>query len=134
MKTFVVDTNVIVSAFLTPHGVSALFINEMTDGKFSIAYDNRILAEYIEVLSRPKFHLTHEEIEFVKLSISLQELVSPILIDDELPDADDKMFIEVALATYEKIIVTGNAKHYPSKLMKKLGISILSPNDALKLL
>jgi len=132
MKIFVVDTNVFVSAFITPHGASARFIGEMLENKFSIAFDNRIIAEYIEVLSRPKFGLSEEDIGFVKASVLLQEKLSPIFVSDELPDEDDKMFIEVALASRDKIIVTGNAKHYPPKLMKKLGITIFSPSDALK--
>ena len=60
--------------------------------------------------------------------------IEPVHISAELPDIDDKVFIEAALATQDKIIVTGNAKHYPKPLMKKLGITVLSPAEALEFL
>ena len=133
MKTVVIDTNVFVSAFISPKGVSSEFVNALTDGKYSLVYNHQMLCEYLEVLSRKKFGLSRAEIDEFQDIIGFQEEVEGITFDCELPDEDDRVFIEAALATREKIIVTGNAKHYPKNLMKKLGITVVSPAEALKL-
>ena len=48
----VIDTNVIISAALTPNGVSAKVIDYITNNEISLFYCSEILAEYREVLSR----------------------------------------------------------------------------------
>jgi len=133
MKTVVIDTNVFVSAFISPKGVSSEFVNALTDGKYSLVYNHQMLCEYLEVLSRKKFGLSRAEIDEFQDIIGFQEEIDGITFDYELPDEDDRVFIEAALATQEKIIVTGNTKHYPKPLMKKLGIIVVSPAEALKL-
>ncbi len=131
MKTFVIDTNVIVSAFLSANGSPSMLLFKMGES-YNLAYDNRIICEYLEVLSRPRFKLEEDVIKSFIASLMIYESIMPISISENLPDDDDKIFIEVALATKDKIIVTGNTKHYPPQLMKKLGITILSPAEALK--
>lgn len=131
MKTFVIDTNVIVSAFLSANGSPSMLLFKMGES-YNLAYDNRIICEYLEVLSRPRFKLGEDVIKSFIASLMIYESIMPISISENLPDDDDKIFIEVALATKDKIIVTGNTKHYPPQLMKKLGITILSPAEALK--
>lgn len=135
MKTVIIDTNVFVSALISPHGVSAKFVNELSDGKYQLAFDSQILCEYLEVLSRKKFGFSREEIDEFQEIIESQEEIEGVVFDDfKLPDEDDRIFIEAALATRDKIIITGNTKHYPNPLMKKLGIKVLSPAEALKVL
>jgi uncharacterized protein len=48
-----------------------------------------------------------------------------------LPDADDETFLEIAIATKAKFLITGNILHYPPLLRE--GIDILSPSDFIKL-
>ncbi len=48
----VLDTNVIVSAAMTAHGTSARIIDLLADGAFALCTDDRILAEYEDVLRR----------------------------------------------------------------------------------
>lgn len=133
MKTFVIDTNVVVSAFLSTNGSPHLLMSKMGEN-FTAVYDNRIICEYLEVLSRPRFHLTEEYVNIFLVDLMGTDPIEPVHISAELPDIDDKIFIEAALATQDKIIVTGNAKHYPKPLMKKLGITVLSPAEALEFL
>jgi len=54
---WVLDTNVIVSAALSPAGICAELVRMATDGKFTLAWDNCILREYRDVLQRPKFKI-----------------------------------------------------------------------------
>jgi hypothetical protein len=56
----VLDTNVLVSAVLTAHGTCARIIDLLVDGTFSLLADDRILAEYTDVLQRPELHLVRK--------------------------------------------------------------------------
>jgi predicted nucleic acid-binding protein len=49
-----------------------------------------------------------------------------------LPDEDDRPFIEAALATSAKVVVTLNTRDFtPAKV---LGVRILTPGEAVRLL
>ena len=93
----VLDTNIIVSAFLNPKGLPA-----------------EILSEYTEVLTRSKFNfnieLIHNFLEFVKNNGEYIVAESqPIQFNDE----DDKVFYDVFKSSNAEYIITGNTKHYP---------------------
>ena len=51
----VVDTNVIVSGILNPHGPPGRVVDALLSGNNSALHDDRILSEYREVLLRPTF-------------------------------------------------------------------------------
>ena len=51
----VLDTNVLVSALLSPFGPAARILDLILAGDVRLAYDDRIMAEYRQVLARPKF-------------------------------------------------------------------------------
>ena len=48
----VLDTNIIVSALLSPHGLPAKILNRVLNGSATIIYDNGVLSEYADVLGR----------------------------------------------------------------------------------
>jgi hypothetical protein len=50
----VLDTNVVVSGLLTPHGTCARILDLRIDGAFTPGVDDRILAECEEILARPE--------------------------------------------------------------------------------
>lgn len=60
----VIDTNIIVSSFITknPSSATRRVINSMLSGKIKPLYNDEILAEYFDVLSRSKFHLNEVRI------------------------------------------------------------------------
>ena len=66
----VIDTNIIVSALLSPQGLSSKLLNLVFDKKLTIVYDNRIFAEYLEVLNRDKFMLDKELVKLIMDFIS----------------------------------------------------------------
>ena len=83
----VLDTNVLVSGVLNPFGKPAAIIRLIIDGRLKLAYDARILTEYDEVLHRPKFPFSEEQIapileQFMKEGLS----VSGIPLSIRLPD------------------------------------------------
>jgi uncharacterized protein len=128
----VLDTNVIVSAVLTANGVCAQILDMLTDGVFGIYVDDRILAEYDSVLSRPQLHLVpYDAAEVMEWIRSVAEPVGAVPLLAELPDRGDMPFLEVA-ASAGAILITGNTRHYPKR--SRLGVTVLTPREFLELL
>ena len=128
----VLDTNVVVSAFLTPSGVPAEVLRRALGGEPVALYDDGILAEYREVLERPKFRLNTEDVtEVLELLTAKGERVAAApLVVANLPDPDDLPFIEVAVTGQADALVTGNPRHFPDTG----GVELLSPRQLLELL
>ena len=111
----VLDTNVVVSGLLTPHGPPAAVLGLVLAGDVALGLDSRILAEYREVLARPKFGFDAERVaillEFIRGS---GYAVNAGRVSVSLPDPDDAMFLEVAIAWGPGVdLITGNLRHYP---------------------
>lgn len=120
----VVDTNVWVSAFLTPHGTAARLLEAVRAGRLLLAYSNDIETEYREVLSRPKFGFDPELIAaFLERLRAEGRCVNSLpSVFFPLPDLGDAPF--VALAGYLGCpIVTGNSRHFPPLA----GVEVLTP-------
>ncbi|MBW2410939.1 MAG: putative toxin-antitoxin system toxin component, PIN family, partial [Deltaproteobacteria bacterium] len=93
------DTNVLVSAFLNPRSIPARILRLVIQGDVFIVINESILAEYHEVLKRPKFKLDLEAvliaIDYIRsIGIHAPTLARPIT----LPVRFDEPFIEAALA------------------------------------
>ena len=123
----VVDTNVLVSGVINPHGKPAQILNLLLNGKITILYDNRIIHEYSNVLHRQKFGFAPEEIEplldFVKME---GEYVVPNPVKLSFSDESDKKFFEIFMGGNAQYLITGNKNHFPH--MKR----IVSPSDFLE--
>lgn len=61
----VIDTNVIISAMLNFSSVPGQIVLESLTGKITPLLNDEILAEYEEVLSRPKFHFSQNDIDIL---------------------------------------------------------------------
>ncbi len=124
----VLDTNVLVSAILSPHGPPAAVLRALLTEQAFLCFDERILSEYREVFSRGKFSFDEDLVE--ELVAYLEATGSPALappIDLALPDSADQMFIEVALAGHAEFLVTGNLKHFPKS--ERAGIVVATPKQ-----
>lgn len=109
----VLDTNIIVSALLSPHGKPAYVFNRFVNGDFTLCADERIIAEYYAVSSRPKFKFNPQLIERIISFIRTHALiVTPIILPVPFEDESDKKFYEVA-KTCNATLITGNLKHFP---------------------
>ena len=112
----VIDTNVLVSVLLSKSEESSVIklIDAVLDGKIIPLYNSEIVAEYTEVLSRPKFKFDREIRELlVERIVFLGEDADRTAYSESLPDEDDRVFYEVALSTEDAYLVTGNLKHFP---------------------
>ena len=122
----VLDTNVLVAGLLSAHAAPARVLQSILAGEVSVCYDSRIVAEYRQVLARPKFafdqELTEDVIDWIEVS---GELLIPPPLSVSLPDPDDVMFLEVAVAANVDCLVTGNLRHFPQR--RRHGVSVLKP-------
>jgi len=112
----VFDTNIIVSALLSPHGLPASILNLVLKGNVKIVYDNNILSEYIDVLSREYLKINQEMVniflDFIKKD---GEYRIAIPQGEHFEDEDDKMFYELYKSGDVDYLITGNKKHFPKE-------------------
>ena len=116
----VLDTNVLVSAMLKNNSVPGTVLELALGGNIVPLFNDAILREYREVLSRTKFHLTEEIIDAVIRSLRMRglDIEAEKLDSTVFPDPDDVVFYEVVMEkrkTEEAYLVTGNLRHFPSK-------------------
>lgn len=115
----VIDTNVLVSSLFSTSSVSnpSLVIGAVINGAITPLYNDEIIEEYRDVLSRDKFKFSHALVDSL-LSALIEFGVNTVRADagDEIfPDDDDIVFYEVALTVEDAYLVTGNTKHFPAK-------------------
>jgi putative PIN family toxin of toxin-antitoxin system len=123
----VLDTNIVVSGLLNSQGNPAQVLALVLAGAVQICHDEQILAEYAEVLARPRFKFDPKRVRDVLTKIETDGL--PIEATDQrdlnLPDTDDEPFLVVALAASADFLVTGNLSDYPPD--KRRGCAVISP-------
>ena len=113
MTKVVIDTNVLVSALLSPFGAPGRVLDMALTGGIIVCYDARILAEYNDVLARPKFGFNKRDVKsLVDFIYSTGVSVIPTPLNVELPDEDDRVFLEVAKHC-NAYLITGNMRHFP---------------------
>lgn len=113
----VLDTNVLVSGLLKPFSAAGTILRLVAEGGIRVLYDARILAEYREVLQRPKFGFNPDSVEVLLAQIEADGvLITAEPVDIKaLPDPTDAPFLEIALAARVPL-VTGNKRHFPAFL------------------
>jgi putative PIN family toxin of toxin-antitoxin system len=127
----VVDTNVIISGMITPDGAPAKIVNLIVAGELVLLADDRILAEYFDVIRRDYLSRYLSDIEknaAIDFIDAKAERIVACRIVENLPDPGDIPFIETALSAGVPFI-TGNKKHYP--MTHCAGVEILSPQEFL---
>ena len=112
----VIDTNVLVSAFIThnPDAATAKVVDSLFAGKIKPLYSNEIMAEYEEVLSREHLHISAAKRETLFEYIRKNGIIANRTTFNSLfIDEDDRVFYEVMLSKDDSFLVTGNLKHFP---------------------
>lgn len=110
----VLDTNILVSSLWSRNGAPARVVSMILTGQLIPCYDYRILTEYRQVLSRPRFNFSDGEIDSLLewIETSGRSIVADP-INDPFIDESDKKFYEVAKFC-GAILITGNLKHFPN--------------------
>ena len=124
----VLDTNVLVSGLMSPHGPPATVVDLVGSGTLRVCFHGRILEEYHDVLARPRLGLESADVETVLARLTSNGIrVAPRPVSTVLPDPDDQPFLEVALAAEADYLITGNQRHFPADLCR--GIAVVTPRD-----
>ncbi len=111
MTKVVIDTNVLVSAILTPQGNEARVLDLIAAGKLTWCLSEPVLAEYRRVLLRKLgFNPLHVQWSF-DLAKEGQLVVATEVLT-ESPHETDNRFYECAAAAQADYIVTGNTRHF----------------------
>jgi len=116
MTSAVFDTNVLVSALISPFGNEAQALAAIQQRRITPCISPQVLEEYAEVLARPKFGFASREIDgLIDLLQAKGILFEPMLVPGASPDPGDDVSIACALAGNAEFIVTGNKRHFPAE-------------------
>ena len=122
----VIDTNVLVSALITkkPDSATRNIVAAVDKGEIIPMVNGYILEEYGDVLLRPKFGFSSEDIfDMMELFKANGEIYVPQVKDSDFIDADDYVFYATYKMREDSYLVTGNLRHFPSESR------IVSPPD-----
>ena len=101
----VLDTNVLVSALLSPFQAPARVLDLVLSGEIDAVVDDRILAEYRAVLARPKFgfdvRAVHDLLDYFEHA-GVVAPAMPLTIDP--PHPDDCTFVEAAARATTRLV------------------------------
>jgi uncharacterized protein len=100
-------------------------VDLLTTGDLRLAYDDRIAAEYRQVLARPRFGFDPGAVAHLLEYLFVEGL--PLVarpLPAVLPDLADQPFWEVAVEATAPLI-TGNLKHFPADACT--GVEVLTP-------
>ena len=112
----VIDTNVVVSAFLTKNSRAATvkILDAIYNKSIVPLYHDEIYEEYKDVLNRERFHFSKSIVnEFLKTYKNISVKAERVFSGESFIDPDDVVFYEVALSKNNTYLVTGNTKHFP---------------------
>jgi putative PIN family toxin of toxin-antitoxin system len=127
----VIDTNVIVSAYITKNleAATSKVWEAVLQCKLTPIYNDEILSEYSEVLHREKFGIPEHLIKWALDTIVTNGVRGERILSDEFfPDPKDVVFYEVAMSKDDAYLVTGNIKHFPKKPI------VVTPAEMLEIL
>ena len=125
----VLDTNVLLSGMLNPSGPPGRIVDFLRTGVLQLVIDDRIVAEYTDVLRRGYFLRYFEKSEredVIEYLLKNSFYTTTSMVISNMPDKGDIPFLEIALS--ESVpLVTGNLKHYPKRVKKDC--IVLSPRQ-----
>ncbi len=114
MPRAVLDTNVLVSALISPGGPSAALLLELRAGAFELVVSPSLLAELGDVLGRAKFrpYVTAAEaaayIDLVRRESTIHD--DPPPAEEPLSaDPDDEYLVDLARAAAADVLVSGDS-------------------------
>ena len=116
MQRIVIDTNVIVSS-LIQQSYPYLIVNDLfIEDNFQLCISEKFLAEYYEVLSRPKFSRFQDFFIRVESLLTVIETKSlkfnPTIKLNLITDKDDNMILELADECLADFVITGNTNDF----------------------
>jgi putative PIN family toxin of toxin-antitoxin system len=137
MLRLVIDTDVLLSAFLSSAGASRQLVLDALDGKFTLLLSTSLLVEYESVLRRPA-HLTRAgatEADVTEILDALAGLCVPVVFDYTWrptgAHADDELVVETAINGHADAVATFNLRDM-RKAGARFGFQTQRPGPLLK--
>jgi len=123
----VLDTNIFISAVLG--GRLGVIVDEWRAKRFTLIVSEAIVHEYLDVIQRPKFKISAEEIaDVIDYLLKTVEFVTPLeAITAIEADPSDNKFLEAALEGQAVYIVSGDNHLLDLKTFR--GILILTARE-----
>lgn len=140
MTKIVIDTNILVSAILTPEGNPAKILKLVLEGKLNLIISPAILEEIRQVFNYPKLaklmeknNITRQEVYDFLDKMSRVALITPGKLDiDVIPkDPADNKIIACALEGDADFIISGDQHLTDLKIFQS--IKIIDPAAFLKI-
>jgi len=120
----VLDTNVLISAFLKKGSAPSSILVLAERGELGLYTSMEIMDEYEGVLRRPKFQsISGKALRYLEknrrrfISVKPKEKVTAIKEDPE-----DNKFLECAIEARADYLITGNTNHFPFKKYRETAI------------
>ena len=115
----VIDTNVIVSAFLKSDSIPDKILRHALTGSIIPLLSEEILNEYRDVLLRNQFGFDSKAIDIFIDELSKRAIfLDRTKTDEQFIDLDDVIFYEIVLTAKNVVsayLITGNKRHFPIK-------------------
>jgi putative PIN family toxin of toxin-antitoxin system len=131
MQKIVIDTNVIVSSLIQRNYPCLIISDFFLENKFQLCVSDKLLAEYYEVLARPKFSKFQDF--FIKVESLLANIEAksikfiPTIKLDLISDKDDNMILELADECKADFVITGNTTDFTFSSYKET--KIVTPKE-----
>ena len=134
MYRVVLDTNVIISATISNGKPRQLLKNAVKDKKYVLVTSNEILNEIRDVLCRPKFQMSEDNIDQILFALISSSDIKIVKSNFKVvkEDPDDDMIINTAYDGQADYIVSGDDDLLRMKKFKN--IKMVTVADMLKLL
>lgn len=135
---YVFDTNVLVAAFRSRRGASHEILRRLIEGELPGLVSNTLLTEYEAVLTREVVlaasWASADDVAAVLdvLAARMAEVRPRFRWRPALPDPDDDMVLECAVAGGAAAIVTVNVADFLPVSRDRFGLEILRPGELLR--
>ncbi|MBU2046292.1 MAG: putative toxin-antitoxin system toxin component, PIN family [Bacteroidetes bacterium] len=127
----IIDTNFIVSALIQRSYPNLILNYFLFEDKFELCISDELMAEYYEVLTRPKFSKFPDffnRAENVLTDIaSKAKFFTPLIKLNLIKDEKDNMILELADECEADYIITGNSQDFTFSIYKKT--KIVTPKE-----
>lgn len=134
---FVLDTNIIVSGFISPHRAPAALLLAVRRERAVLVTSSAQLDELGYVVSRARIqkYLVPGAVENFQETVDALALIvpGPLPKVTESPDPDDNLILATALAGEAELIVSGDKRHVLALKVFR-GISIVTAARAVEIL
>lgn len=135
---YLLDTNVLVSAFRSRLGASHALLRRALLGGLPLVVHHKLVYEYRDVLSRPRT-LAGSSLTFAEAEIVLAHLVAGAASVDvrylwrpNLLDEGDNFVLEIAVAAWPCTIVTHNVADFARSELRFPQVAVVTPGQLMK--